>query len=275
MMWGLDSVTVRFRARTALDGVTFAAAPSTVTVIVGGDGAGKSTSLKVLVGLLSPEAGTARRPAKHAIGYIPATGGIYPDLTVDENLAFSGTAYGLSGRDLASRASTMVERVGLAGARNRLGGHLSGGMQRKLAVGAALLHEPSLLVLDEPTTGVDPVSRSELWRLISGEAASGTAVVVSTTYVNEAQRASTVVLLDQGRVTVAGSPEQVIADVGGALGAVYSPSQPPGRSWRWGNTWRVWAADGRLPADAEPLQPGLEDAVIIAELSLEPSAAAR
>jgi ABC-2 type transport system ATP-binding protein len=142
-------------------------------------------------------------------------------------------------------------------------------MQRKLAVGMALLHGPSLLVLDEPTTGVDPVSRSELWRLISGSAATGTAVVVTTTYVDEAHRASTVVLLEQGRAIASGSPSDIIAGVPGKVGTVRSRAQPDGLSWRWGATWRVWSPSGALPRDAEEKPPGFEDAVVIAALSDE------
>jgi len=169
MRWGLTNASVRFGTRAAIDDLSFDAERSAVTVIVGGDGAGKSTALKALVGLLGLDAGEARRPVKSEIGYIPAASGIYVDLTVDENLVFSGSAYGLRGHDLEDHIHEMVKRVGLQDARGRLAGHLSGGMQRKLAVAVALLHRPALLVLDEPTSGVDPVSRAELWRLISGQ----------------------------------------------------------------------------------------------------------
>ena len=186
---------------------------------------------------------------------------------MEENLAFSGRAYGMTGPELASRSTELLEQIGLADARDRLGGHLSGGMQRKLAVGTALLHRPALLVLDEPTTGIDPVSRAELWRLISGAAAEGAAVVASTTYVDEARRASTLTLLEGGRSIATGSPSQVVAAVPGRLGIVRGGAQPPGLSWRWGRTWRVWAPSGVLPVGAEPQQPDLEDAVVIAALA--------
>jgi ABC-2 type transport system ATP-binding protein len=143
-------------------------------------------------------------------------------------------------------------------------------MQRKLAVAVALLHQPSLLVLDEPTTGVDPVSRAELWRLILSEAASGTAVVVSTTYVREAQRASTMVLLEAGRVLALGPPDAVVAGVPGAVGAMEVSAGPPTKSvhsWRRGRSWRVWAPDGLLPHSARPVAADLEDAVIVSELA--------
>ena len=266
MTWGLESASVRFGTRTALHQITFRAEPRRVSVVVGGDGAGKSTLLRALVGLVPLHSGTARRPPKDEIGYVPATAGLYVDLTVDENLAFSGGAYGLSGAELARRTADILERIGLSHARARLGGQLSGGMQRKLAVGMALLHRPALLALDEPTTGVDPVSRAELWRLISATAAGGTAVVATTTYVDEAQRASTVMLLEQGRSIATGTTAEIVAAIPGALGVVRSAVQPGVLSWRWGATWRVWAPANDLPAGAEPLRPGFEDAVIIASL---------
>ena len=269
MTWGLESASVRFGSRTALDHVSLRAESSTVSVVVGGDGAGKSTLLRALVGLVALSSGIARRPSKKEIGYVPATAGLYVDLTVDENLAFSGRAYGVLGSVLAKRSTELLERIGLADARTRLGGQLSGGMRRKLAVGMALVHRPALLVLDEPTTGVDPVSRAELWRLISAAAADGTAVVATTTYVEEAHRASTVMLLEQGRSIGTGSPSDIIASVPGKLGVVRSTSQPQGLSWRWGTTWRVWAPSNDLPEGAEPRQPDFEDAVIIAALADE------
>jgi ABC-2 type transport system ATP-binding protein len=267
--WGLESASVRFGTRTALNRVTLRAEPSTVSVVVGGDGAGKSTLLRALVGLVPLCSGLVRRPSKNEIGYVPATAGLYVDLTVGENLAFAGGAYGARGAELIKRSSDILERIGLSDARARLGGQLSGGMQRKLAVGMALLHRPALLVLDEPTTGVDPVSRAELWRLISAAAAEGTAVVATTTYVDEAQRASMVMLLEQGRSIATGSCSEIVAAIPGRLGVVRSTAQPQGLSWRWGTTWRVWAPSNDLPEGAEPLQPGFEDAVIVASLSDE------
>jgi ABC-2 type transport system ATP-binding protein len=248
--WGLENVRVSFGRRAALGGVTVAARPASVTVVVGGDGAGKSTCLKTLVGLVRPQAGSVRRPAKERIGYVPATAGLYADLTVQQNLDFSAAAYRLPAAQRAQREQQLLERTGLAGVRRRPGGQLSGGMQRKLAVALALLHAPDLLVLDEPTTGVDAVSRVELWRLMSAAAAQGTAVVVTTTYLNEAARAASVVLLEAGKVLASGSPEDILRGVPGVVGV--APGDKGGRpgplSWRRGAGWRVWAPRGDLPA---------------------------
>ena len=247
MKWGLQDVRVTRGRNVALAGVTVPVDPSRITAVVGGDGAGKSTCLEVLVGLLEPDAGTVQRPPKERLGYVPATAGLYTDLTVQENLDFSASAYRLSGREYRQKSGELLERTGLGPARDRLGGQLSGGMQRKLAVGMALLHAPELLVLDEPTTGVDPVSRAELWRLISGAAADGTAVAVTTTYVNEAARAVYVVLLDSGKVAASGSPAQILRSVPGALGTTGGAERPTPLSWRRGASWRVWDPAGGSP----------------------------
>jgi ABC-2 type transport system ATP-binding protein len=269
MRWGLDDVQVTRGRKVALAGVTVPVDPSRITVVVGGDGAGKSTCLAVLVGLLIPGSGTVLRPPKERIGYVPATEGVYEDLTVQENLDFSASAYGLSGREYSWKLEELLEQTGLGLARHRLGGHLSGGMKRKLAVIMALLHTPDLLVLDEPTTGVDPVSRAELWRLISGAAAEGSAVAVSTTYVNEAARAVWVVLLEAGKVVASGSPAQILNDVPGALGTTGGTTRPTPLSWRRGASWRVWDPAGTLPAGVQPVEPDFEDAVIAATLASE------
>lgn len=269
MTYSVRSATVRFGAAVALDDVTVEVPGGSVVAVVGGDGAGKSTCLEVLVGLLQPGAGTVRRPVKERIGYVPATAGLYEDLTVQENLDFTADAYRLSAGERGRKAAQIIERTGLAGARHRLGGKLSGGMQRKLAVGLALLHSPELLVLDEPTTGVDPVSRAELWRLISGAAAHGTAVAVTTTYVNEAARAGTVVLLEAGRVLASGSPEDILRGVPGTLGATRQTDRPSSLSWRRGASWRVWAPAGRLPDGVQPAAPDFDDAVVVAALASE------
>jgi ABC-2 type transport system ATP-binding protein len=267
MTWGLDGVTVRFGARVALADVTVPVERSGVTVVVGGDGAGKSTCLRCLAGLVRPGAGRVSRPPKRRIGYVPATGGLYPDLTVEENLSFAARAYGVRAPD----HDGMLDRLGLAEARRRLGGRLSGGMQRKLSLGMALVHRPGLLVLDEPTTGVDPVSRMELWRLVSGAAADGAAVIVATTYVDEAERGTRAVLLDEGRVLAAGPATEIAAAVPGAVGRGRDDGgEPPGGArWRRGTGWRVWSPSGDLPAGTEPVRPDLHDAAIVAALAAE------
>jgi ABC-2 type transport system ATP-binding protein len=269
MNWGLRDVRVTRGRSVALAGVTVPVDPSGITIVVGGDGAGKSTCLQVLVGLLEPDAGAVYAPPKERIGYVPAATGLYADLTVQENLDFFASAYRLSGSEYRRKSGELLDRTGLSAARHRLGGQLSGGMQRKLAVAMALVHEPELLVIDEPTTGVDPVSRAELWRLIAGAVAGGTAVAATTTYVNEAARAARVVLLDGGKVIASGSPEDILRSVPGAIGAAWGTERPTPLSWRRGAGWRVWGPAGRLPDGVSPVEPDFEDAVVAATLASE------
>jgi ABC-2 type transport system ATP-binding protein len=268
-MWGVEDLSVRFGGRVALGGVSLDAPASRVTGVIGGDGAGKSTLLRALVGALAPSSGRVRRPDRRRIGYLPAGTGAYPDLTVDENLGFVGAAFGIHGEELSRRAEALLERTGLVDARRRLGGQLSGGMRRKLALALVLVHEPDLLVLDEPTTGVDPVSRAELWRLIAGAAARGAAVVLATTYVDEAERATSVLLLDEGRPLLRGAPAEVIAAIPGTVGT--STARPPDAAscWRRGAGWRIWSPDGLLPPGGRAVDADLEDAVTIAALRAE------
>ena len=264
--WGLFDVTVGHAGSLALDGVTLPARPREITAVVGGDGSGKTTCLRTLVGAIAPASGEVRRPDRRRIGYVSPGPGIYPDLTVDETLQFVGAAYGLGRAEVAERSSRLLELTDLADARGRLGGQLSGGMRQKLALAAAVIHVPALLVLDEPTTGVDPVSRADLWRLLAGIAARGTAIVVATTYLDEAERAATVVVLVDGRPLVGGQPADVIAAMPGAIGLTDRRLDPV-RSWRRGRSWRTWVPDGRLPEGASPVAADLEDAVVVAQLA--------
>ncbi len=267
MSWGLEHVSVSLGGRPALRDVTLPVEPGRVTVVVGGDGAGKSTCLKALVGLVRPAVGIVRGPVKEKIGYVPATFGLYRDLSVLGNLDFVADAYGLAGPTRRRARREVLGRTGLTDVPHRLAGRLSGGMQRKLAVGLALVHRPDLLVLDEPTTGVDPVSRSGLWRLITAAAADGAAVVVATTYVNEAARAATVVLLEAGDVLASGSPEDILGRVSGRVGSTAGALGASEHTWRRGRAWRIWVPTGGLPDGVDPVVPDFEDAVVVAELA--------
>jgi ABC-2 type transport system ATP-binding protein len=279
--WGTDAVSVAYGKVLALDRVTFRAVPGQVSAVVGGDGAGRTTLLRCLAGALAASAGEIRRPAANRIGYLPAGSGTYPDLTVAENLAFRAAVYGVHA---AGRSAEYLERAGLGTARDRLAGQLSGGMRQKLGVIAAMLHQPALLVLDEPTTGVDPVSRVEVWWLIARAAADGAAVVLATSYLDEAERASQVLALDAGRELAAGTPEQIVAAMPGTVRAMdaWPAGDEARRAWRRNARWQVWvppspaAALGEpvppeAPAtpDGEPVQPDLQDAVTVASLARE------
>ncbi len=267
MSWGTDGLTVRYGDRVALDEVSMEVPAETVSAVVGGDGSGKTTLLRALVGLVRPAAGSVRRPSRRRLGYFSAATGVYPDLTVEENLDFAAAGYRVGAATSRRRRGELLEVAGLSGATRRLGGQLSGGMRQKLGVVMAMLHEPELLVLDEPSTGVDPVSRAELSSLLVRAAASGAAVLLSTAYLEEAERAAHVVVLDRGSVLTAGAPDALVASVPGVVVRVGERPRPPGRSWRRGAGWRQWVPPGeRAPAGAQPAPVDLEDAVIVAAL---------
>lgn len=262
-------VSVRFGRICALEAVTVDAARGGVTCVVGGDGAGKSTLLKVLCGATGRASGDVRLPEPRRIGYLPPGSGVYGDLSVEENLAFSASVYGIDRPSSRRLIEEALRHAGLERARRRLVAQLSGGMRQKLGVVRAMLHRPELLVLDEPTTGVDPVSRAELWRLIARAAADGAAVVVATTAVDEAERAENVVLLDAGHQLVSGSPADIVGAVPGVIHRL--PARPAGageRCWRRGTAWRMWSdTTADVPVGATPIVPDLHDAVVVAGLA--------
>ncbi len=227
--------------------------------------------LRCLAGSLAPATGTVHKPSKERIGYLPSSSGVYPDLTVTENLDFRATAYKMSRQAARERAQEYLDRAGLADATRRLAGQLSGGMRQKLAVIAAMLPQPELLVLDEPTTGVDPVSRSGLWWLIARAAAEGCAVVLATTYLDEAERCASVLVLDEGTALAAGTNDEIVAAMPGVLrGATANPAEAAARAWRRGGFWRVWEPAGASSVrDPRLITPDLQDAVTVAAIARE------
>jgi ABC-2 type transport system ATP-binding protein len=260
MTWGATDLTIRYGETVALHGVSVECIPEEILAVVGGDGAGKSTLLRALANIEVPSSGTLTLPPQGRTGYVPSEGGIFPDLTIDEHLDFVSAAYKLS--SWQGRARRLLERTDLAEFGDRLAGKLSGGQRRKLGAAMALLPSPELLVLDEVTTGVDPVSRMGLWRMIAGAAAEGAAVVFATSYLDEAERAGRVTLLHGGRVLAEGPPATVIAGTPGTVTTVAAPDESD-RSWRRGRRWREWDPDGRRLVTEEI---SLEDAAIVAEL---------
>lgn len=265
--WGLSDVTVDFGDIAALERVSFEVKPGELVAVIGGDGAGKSTVCRVLVGLIRPSQGQVRRPGGYGVGYLPATSGVWPDLTVTENLAFVATTYRLSKSEYTERLQVMLETTALVDSRDRLGGELSGGMRQKLGVAMALLPQPELLVLDEPTTGVDPVSRSDLWRLMSRIAADGTAVVMTTTYLDEAERASQILALESGRTLAWGDLERVKGAVPGRIFKLDHSIDHP-YTWRRGRSFRMWSPEGIAPVGGRPVDdPDLSDLLTAAALA--------
>ena len=283
-LFGAFGLTVRFADRVALDNVTFPVPAGAVSAIVGGGGAGKTTLLRALAGTAyGATRGRVAAPVRREIGFMATGNALWADLSVAENVAFVAAVHGLRGERLRRRRDELLTAAGLADpmVSARLAGQLSGGMRQKLAFCLAALSEPRLLVLDEPSTGLDPVSRLELWRLIARMAGAGTAVALATTYLDEAERAATVTVLDAGRVLGHGPADGLIAAMPGTLrrvdawppaagrnGAVHG--EPPDDAtggeefaWRRGRVFHVWHPGPAHP-DERPVPPDLEDAVIVA-----------
>jgi ABC-2 type transport system ATP-binding protein len=264
--YGVTSARVRFGDRTALDDVTVRLTPGSVTAVVGGDGAGKTTLMRALVREVALDAGTVNTPEKARIGYLPASSGSWAALTVTQNIDFAGGIFGIAAEPLASRRSELLTAAGLTAAADRLASQLSGGMRRKLGFCMAMVHQPSLLVLDEPSTGIDPVSRIDLWRLISEAAAGGAAVVMSTTYLDEAERAAQLLVLNQGRVLLQGSYEDVRAGFVGTITRGASAVRPEW-SWRRGRERQEYWPASDQPDDRTVVDPDLEDLVVALSLA--------
>jgi ABC-2 type transport system ATP-binding protein len=250
----------------ALDDVSVEVPAGSVVAVVGGDGAGKSTLLRALAGEVRLDRGTVEAPGKRRLGYLPASSGSWAALTVRQNIDFVAGIYGLAGDALAARRAELLERASLTAAAGRPAGQLSGGMRRKLGFVMAIVHRPALLILDEPSTGVDPVSRIDLWRLVSEAAASGAAVLMSTTYLDEAERAADLVVLDGGRVLVQGSYDQVRAGFSGWVTRTGEPVRPEW-AWRRGRAWHEYWPGADPPPGTAVADPDLQDIVIALSLA--------
>jgi ABC-2 type transport system ATP-binding protein len=215
----------RYGQRLAVDGVGFRVDPGETYGLLGPNGAGKTTTISMICGLLRRDGGEVtvagasldRDPGavKAAIGYVPQDIALYPDLSGGENLRFWGRMQGLSGRELAARVGAVLEVVGLADrARDKVADY-SGGMQRRLNIGAGLLHRPRLLVLDEPTVGVDPQSRNAILENVEALRGEGVAVLYTTHYMEEAERlCDRVGIIDQGRLIAEGTRRELVAQIG-------------------------------------------------------------
>lgn len=231
----ISGLTRRFGAFTAVDGLDLAVARGQVFGLLGPNGSGKSTTIRVLCGLLRPTEGSAtvagidvaRRPEevrKH-IGYMAQFFCLYGDLTVAENMAFYGALYGLGPAALRDRCEYWLDRLELGSYRDRIAAGLSAGVQRRLSLACAVLHTPKVLLLDEPTSGVDPLGRRRFFAVIDDLARQGAAVLVTTHVMEEAEYCSRLALMNRGRLAASGTPSELRALGGGDLYRL-SPSDP-------------------------------------------------
>jgi drug efflux transport system ATP-binding protein len=224
-MIALDRVSKRYGGTVAIENLSLSVGRGEMFGLIGPDGAGKTTTIRLMCGLLPPDQGSVRvldldpvrdhRRLTESVGYLSQRFSLYGDLSVDENVAFFAEIHGV--REYRTRRDRLLEMTQLAPFRSRLAERLSGGMKQKLALACTLVHEPRVIVLDEPTTGVDPVSRREFWKLLSEFLSQGITIVMATPYLDEAERCARVALLNEGRLLALDRPAALRATLPGEL----------------------------------------------------------
>jgi ABC-2 type transport system ATP-binding protein len=222
-----NGLTRDYKAVRAVDGLTLAIAPGELFGLVGPDGAGKTTTLRLLAGLLDISEGDATilgfdlkqkaESIKPHVGYMAQQFSLYGELSVLENLQFFAELFDVTSKDMAERTEQLLTFAGLTEFKERRAAHLSGGMQKKLALACTLIHKPEILLLDEPTTGVDPISRREFWNILTELHLQGTTIIVSTPYMDEADRCSRVGLMYEGKLVECDSPQKIRAKLEGEV----------------------------------------------------------
>ncbi len=232
----VSALEKRFGPVRAVDGLSFDVQPGEIFGLVGPDGAGKTTTLRILAGVLAPDGGEAHvagfdmaadpEGAKHHLSYMPQRFGLYEDLTVDENIRFYADLFGVKRARRGSRSAELLAAAGLAEFRKRLAGNLSGGMKQKLGLICALIHTPRVVLLDEPTNGVDPVSRRDFWGILYALVSEGVAILTSTSYLDEAERCHRVGLIHQGRMLFCDEPKELKKRFPGTVLALRSSDAP-------------------------------------------------
>ena len=262
----VKNLTKHFGDLTAVDRLTLSVAEGELFGLIGSDGAGKTTTIRILAGLMEPTDGQAQvlgeecrdlSAVRSEIGYMSQRFGLYPDLTVAENIRFYADLFGVPAAERAAHTERLLSFSGLAPFTGRQAGKLSGGMKQKLGLCCALIHTPKLLLLDEPTNGVDPVSRRDFWRILRDLRADGVTVMVATAYLDEAERCDRVGLLHNGRLIACGTPGEltdagttledlVISRIGGA------PSTPFGYTQDRALRERAGGSESRAVSGAEP-----------------------
>jgi ABC-2 type transport system ATP-binding protein len=261
----------RFGDNLAVSDLNLTVREGEIFGLVGPDGAGKTTTFRLLLGLLTPEAGTIRiggyevprqsRDVRDLVGYVPQAFTLYGDLSIAENIRFNADLRGLSAREAAERSGQLLEVTDLARFTDRLAGNLSGGMRRKLALICAMLHGPRILLLDEPTTGIDPVSRRDFWQLLYALPAQGVTLLVSTPFLDEAERCHRLGLMAEGRMLALDTPKAMLLRMPDALVEIRTDSRREARRMlqKRPEVRRVETVGGSLLVAFDPKEPGLDD----------------
>ena len=229
-----DGLTKRFAELAAVDGLSFTVNRGEIFGLVGPDGAGKTTAMRMLAGVMRPDGGSIvvdgvdvvsdPEAGKQHLSYMPQRFGLYEDLTVDENIRFYADLFEVPNSVRQERANRLLAASGMSQFRKRLAGQLSGGMKQKLGLTCALVHTPQILLLDEPTTGVDPVSRRDFWSILYDLREEGVTILITTAYLDEAERCNRLALLHGGRVLYCDTPAALKARMPGAVLAIASGS---------------------------------------------------
>jgi ABC-type multidrug transport system ATPase subunit len=271
MLLEAASITKTYGEITAVDSFDLQVDAGEIVAVAGPDGAGKTSLFRALTGLIDFDSGEATVAGfdvrtdfdriKPLLGYMPQSFSLYPDLSVEENLSFYAGLFGIGGQDFRERRDSLYGFSGLAPFARRRAGQLSGGMKQKLALSCALVHEPKLLILDEPTTGVDPLSRRQFWQILEKLRSSGSGVLVSTPYMDEVSRAGRAVLVHEGRALAKGTPSEL---EGRFRGGVFELRLDPDRalmeqlsglegidSRRFGSAVRMTAREGVSAEDID------------------------
>jgi ABC-2 type transport system ATP-binding protein len=250
-----ENLTKCFGKFCAVNGVTFTVRRGSIFGFLGPNGAGKTTTMRMLLGLLAPTSGKAEvlgynvahqpRAVKKRIGYMSQRFSLYDDLTVGENLRFYGRTYGLGNHRLNERVQFVLEMAGLVGRDRLRARELSGGWRQRLALGTAILHEPELVFLDEPTAGVDPVSRRSFWQLLYRLAADGTTIFVTTHYMDEAEHCQELAFIHAGKIVARGSPAEIKSTLMKGQVLEISPDHPSEAT----RLLKVASVEGKLNVD--------------------------
>ncbi len=221
-----------FGELVAVDNLSFSVRRGEIFGLVGPDGAGKTTTMRMLAGIMAPDSGSVRvagcdvvrdpEAVKSRISYMPQRFALYEDLTVDENIRFYSDLFGITRRVREERAVSLLDACGMSKFRSRLAGNLSGGMKQKLGLVCALIHRPRVILLDEPTNGVDPVSRREFWAILYSLLGQGVTILNSTSYLDEAERCHRLALLHNGRMLFCDEPDSLKARMPGAVLSIVS-----------------------------------------------------